>query len=261
VGLSVRILLPPSEAKQPGGRGRPLAARPPHPLLGPARAEVFGALETLLAAGPEKAAEALQLPPSVRAAALAANAAALTSPTRPALQRYRGVVYEGLAHDALPAAAQRLAGRQVHVLSGLFGVVRGDDPVPDYRVPAAAALPGLGILATHWRRVLTPLMAQLLGDDLVIDLRSTDYAAMWRPGRDHRLITVRAVSRLPSGGVGVISYNSKFAKGRLAAALVQRVAAGGAVASAADVVDAWRAATGRSAEALAAGQVEIRTDA
>lgn len=256
----MRILLPPSEGKAVGGRGRPLAARPAHPLLGDARAEVVGALTGLVSGDAEKAAAALLLPPSVRDAALAADAAVLTAPTRPALQRYRGVVYDGLGVDALPAAAQRLAGRSVHVFSGLFGVVRGDEPVPDYRVPAAAVLAGVGGLATFWRRVLTPLARDLLGGDLLVDLRSTDYAAMWRPGRADRVVTVRAVSRLPSGGLGVVSYNSKFAKGRLAAALLCHVADGGRVGGADDVAEAWRATTGNVAE-VDGHRVTIRTDA
>ena len=53
--------------------------------------------------------------------------------------------------------------------------------VPDYRVPAKATLPGIGVAATFWRPVLGVTVPALLAPGLVVDLRSSDYAAMWRP--------------------------------------------------------------------------------
>jgi cytoplasmic iron level regulating protein YaaA (DUF328/UPF0246 family) len=187
----------------------------------------------------------------------------MDAPTRPALDRYAGVVYDGLGVPDLEPAAQRLAGREILVFSGLFGVVRGDEAIPDYRVPAKSVLPGIGIAGTFWRPVLDGALPALLGRGPIVDLRSSDYAAMWRPGRDlaERVVTVRVLSRLPSGEWGVISYNSKFAKGRLAAALVRRRAAGRPVTGVEDVAAAWRDATGLPTSTPAAGRLEIYTDA
>jgi hypothetical protein len=257
----VRVLLPPSEAKNPGGRGRPLSARPPHPVLGESRARALAALAALLDGPPERAAEALLLPPATVEAALAADRAARTAPTAPALRRYAGVVYDGLASLGLDESEQRLAARSILIFSGLFGVVRGDEPVPDYRVPAKAALPGIGVAGTFWRPVLDGAMPTLLGRGTVVDLRSSDYAAMWRPkGRDaERVVAVRVLSPLPKGGLGVVSYPSKYAKGRLAAALVRREAGGERVRGPEDVVAAWLAVGGPHAEVDGSGQVVLRT--
>jgi cytoplasmic iron level regulating protein YaaA (DUF328/UPF0246 family) len=195
------------------------------------------------------AAQALLLPPSVAAAALASNRRAASSGTRPAVQRYAGVVYEGLAVDQLSAAAQRLARRELLVFSGLFGVLRGGDPVPDYRVPAKAVLPEIGVVATSWRPVLSEALPGLLDRGPIIDLRSTDYGAMWQPAphsdEAKRLIGVRILSPTPAGGVAVVSYPSKLAKGRLAAALLERRATGGSVASVQDLLEVWTLIGGR----------------
>ena len=236
----MRLLLPPSETKRPGGRGRPLARRNPHPLLGPAREEVLTGLAELLRT-PAAATAALLLPAAVRDAALLADARVRDSPTLPALRRYSGVVYDGLGFDDLAPAEQRLAGHSCYVFSGLFGVVRGDEPIPDYRVPAKAVLPGVGTCATFWRRTLDPVFPALLQRGLVVDLRSSDYAAMWRPDRDtaQRVVTVRVLSPTPSGRLAVVSYASKLAKGRLAASLVRRECAGDRVRTAEDVAHAW----------------------
>ena len=235
----MRILLPPSETKYPGGRGRPLDRRDPHPTLGATRNEVLDALERALAR--PDAADALLLPAAVRADALAANARARTCADRRCAAALRGGRVRGLGYETLPLDVQRLAHRSVLVFSGLFGVVRGDEPIPPYRVPAKSVLPGVGVAGTFWRRTLDSALPPLLGRGLVVDLRSTDYAAMWRPDAQlaRRVVTVRVLSPTPSGRLAVVSFASKLAKGRLAAALLQRAAGGEPVRSAADVAAAW----------------------
>lgn len=241
----MRILLPPSEAKNPGGRGLPLARRQP---IEDSREQVLQGLERLLAgAGRLEVARALLLPDSVAEAALADNRRVRTAPTMPALDRYAGVVYDGLFLQPLSAAARTVANRELLIFSGLFGVLRGGDPVPAYRVPAKAALPGVGVLATFWRARLE-VMAPLLDRGLLIDLRSSDYAAMWQPAARGplagRLVNVRVLSPRPDGTLGVISFASKLAKGRLTAALLERRAAGQPVRTVEDISAAWAVAGG-----------------
>lgn len=246
----MRILLPPSEAKNPGGRGRALAGRSRRTPLDDVRDLVYARLADLL--DTDGAPAALLLPLSSAGHALAANRSILRSATMPAIERYSGVVYHGLAPGGLSEAARATAGREVLIFSGLFGVLRGNDPIPAYRVPAKASLPGIGILATFWRRHLPDLIPPLLGKrrrGLVVDLRSSDYAAMWQPGRSPeaatRTVSVRVLSTKPDGTLGVISYNSKLAKGKLAAALLERRAAGGRVEDSADVAAAWASVGGK----------------
>jgi hypothetical protein len=231
--------------------------------LADARSLLLDALDTLLTGDPRKSAEALLLPAGVAHDALATNAVVGLSPTTPALRRYAGVVYDGLALDRLSPAAQRLAGRSVLVFSGLWGVVRGDEPVPNYRVPAKAVLPGVGVVGTFWRPLLDEAIPAMLGRRLVVDLRSSDYAAMWRPRPPiaDRVVSVRVLSPLPRGGLGVVSYNSKYAKGQLAAALLERAAAGDSLVSSHDVAQAWLDSGGAAAEASTSNQVDLYTAA
>jgi cytoplasmic iron level regulating protein YaaA (DUF328/UPF0246 family) len=258
----VHLLLPPSEGKTTGGRGRALGDRKPDPTpLGAARATAVAALHRLVADDSIAAARALLLPPGVADEALAANRQVLRSPTTPALRRYAGVVYDGLDYQGLDPRAQRVADRACLVFSGLFGVLRGDDPVPNYRVPAKAVLPGLGVAGTFWRPVLEEVLPAMLGRGLVIDLRSSDYAVMWRPPRKRadRVIGVRVLSPSPRGGHAVISYNSKFAKGRLAAELVRRRAAGQPVESVDDVIAAWLRCDTAAAADVSNGRLDLYT--
>ncbi|MCW2541735.1 MAG: hypothetical protein JWN95_3460 [Frankiales bacterium] len=255
----MRILLPPSEGKRTGGSGRSLVRRSstriPPGLLVP-RGLALDALARTISL--PSAAQRLLLPESIAPTALAENSAVLTGPTMPALRRYQGVVYEGLAADRLSPAASVAAGRAVLIFSGLFGVLRGDEPVPAYRVPAKAKLDSIGIAGTFWRPYLQLAMPALLGrqDEPIVDLRSADYAAMWQPLRDdplaRRVIGVRILSPKPNGELAVISFASKYAKGLLAAGLLERLATGDHVRTAADVAETWLRIGGRAARVLAA---------
>lgn len=253
----MRLLLPPSESKRPGGRGRPLATRGLTGPLAATRSVLIDALQRLLAGDPAAATAALQLPPGVARDALAANAAVTSAPTMAALRRYTGVVYDALGYGSLPPAARRVADRSVLIFSGLWGVVRGDEPVPDYRVPAKASLPGIGVAGSTWRPVLAAAMPALLGDGLVVDLRSTDYAAMWRPPRERDVVTVRVLSPLPRGGLGVVSFPSKHGKGVLARALLAAAAHGARPETIDDVAAAWLAAGGRDAGQPRPGHLDL----
>lgn len=257
----MHVLLPPSETKSAGGRGRPLRGRLGDGPLGAARAAAVDALAALVAGDPRAAAEALLLPAGAVSESLAADAAVLDSPTMPALRRYAGVVYGGLAFAAMSAPEQRLALRSVHVFSGLFGVVRADEAVPAYRVPGKAVLPGLGVMSTYWRPVLSDVLPGMLRHGIVVDLRSGDYAAMWRPtpAVAERVVTVRVLSPVPRGGHAVVSYNSKFAKGRLAAALITRIVAGRPVEHADDVASAWASCDGLDCVARGPGALDLYT--
>ncbi len=256
----MRILLPPSEAKRPGGRAVP-AAPEGDPVLAAARAKVLAALVELSSGDPTSAANALALPARSAADDLALNRASGTAARVPALRRYAGTVYEGLDFASLTPPLRRRAGSSIVIFSGLWGVVGGDEPVPSYRLPVAATLPDVGALTSFWRPILAEIVPALLDDrddELIVDLRSSDYAAMWRPVaalRD-RVVNVRVLSDLPGQAPAVVSYPSKLGKGRLARALVGSRAR---LRRREQLVDAWRVAGGRDGWVTDRGVVELLT--
>jgi cytoplasmic iron level regulating protein YaaA (DUF328/UPF0246 family) len=236
----VRILLPPSEGKTSGGDGPPLAELGfgPGPV-GRHRARLCAAVQRAATRTRRTAMAAFALPEAVADAAITANAVVSTSPTRPALDRYAGVVFDGLRAATMTGAERAAAEEHVLVFSGLFGALGAGDPIPDYRVPAASVLPRIGLVGASWRPVLTAALPARLGAGLVVDLRSTDYAAMWRAPKTLACVSVRILTEMPDGRLMIVSYVSKLAKGRLARALVERAAAGETATDAADIVRAW----------------------
>jgi uncharacterized protein len=224
---------------------------------------VADALEILLERQEADIGAALLLPNATRSAAIEANRAIRSASMMPALDRYAGVVYDGLDAQGLSTAARRCARRSVLIFSGLFGVLRASEPVPVYRVPAKAVLPGIGVVGTFWRPILDVVVPDLLDRGPIIDLRSADYAAMWRHSDGaESVITVRILSPNPRGGYAVISYPSKHGKGRLAAGLLERQAHGEPVRVAEDIVETWVRIGGRDGDvAVNRGRstVELRT--
>ncbi|MBK9795655.1 MAG: peroxide stress protein YaaA [Holophagaceae bacterium] len=74
-------------------------------------------------------------------------------PLLPALARYTGVAFQALDAGSLPAEAWT----RVFILSNLRGLVRGDEPVPPYKLKLGA-LPGL---KAHWRKALPAVLAAI----------------------------------------------------------------------------------------------------
>ncbi|RBY96912.1 peroxide stress protein YaaA [Blastococcus sp. TF02-8] len=206
----VLLLLPPSETKAPGGDGPPLdLSALTAPELTGVRTTVAEALVDLAGDLPASRA-ALGLSPK-QDAEITRNAQLWTSPTRPALERYTGVLYDALDVRSLTRAQRARADRRLAVGSALFGVVAAADPIPAYRLSAGSSLPGLPGLRTLWRPVLSPVLAAV--DQVVVDLRSGAYAALAPvPGA----VTVDVLSERPDGTRAVVSHFNKAHKGRLA---------------------------------------------
>jgi cytoplasmic iron level regulating protein YaaA (DUF328/UPF0246 family) len=220
----VLLLLPPSEAKTPGGDRPSLASTPAFDdALYAARVRVLRAVAAFCRRTPGKARAALKLPPGSAAADLAANIGALDAPTMPALDRFTGVLFAALDVPSMTVAQRVRAARSTLVFSGAFGALTGDEPVPLHRVPASATLPRIGGLATYWRKVLAVALAPRIEEaELVVDLRSSDYAAMWHPAPSQvgRVVTVRVLEDR-GGRLQPVSWSSKHGKGLLARELLR----------------------------------------
>ncbi|WP_128381485.1 peroxide stress protein YaaA [Streptomyces cavernae] len=224
------VLLPPSEGKAPSGRGAPLKPESlALPGLTAARQAVLDELVELCAADEDKAREVLGLSEGLRGE-VAKNAALRMAGARPAGEIYTGVLYDALDLASLDPAAKRRANRSLLVFSGLWGAVRVGDRIPSYRCSMGVKLPGLGALSGHWRAPMAAALPEAAGDGLVLDLRSSAYAAAWKPKGEvaGRTATVRVLHAQVVDGVekrSVVSHFNKATKGRIVRALLTSGAA------------------------------------
>ncbi|MDN0194566.1 peroxide stress protein YaaA [Streptomyces sp. S.PNR 29] len=213
------VLLPPSEGKASSGRGAPLKLESLSlPGLTDAREAVLTELVELCSGDEDKAREVLGLSEGLRGE-VAKNAELWTAGARPAGEVYTGVLYDALDLASLDAAAKKRAARSLLVFSGLWGAVRVTDRIPSYRCSMGVKLPGLGALGAHWRTPMASVLPEAAGAGLVLDLRSSAYAAAWKPKGEvaARTATVR-VLHAPTRKV--VSHFNKATKGRIVRSLL-----------------------------------------
>jgi cytoplasmic iron level regulating protein YaaA (DUF328/UPF0246 family) len=222
----VLVLLPPSETKTQAVRGNPLdLVTLSFPALTAHRATVLDALIRLSRGPAEQALKALKLSAG-QVDELARNAALLEAPATRVDRLYTGVLYDNLSLATLSTAGKRRAGRQLVVASALFGALRLTDRVPAYRLSAGVNLPGVGPVTTTWQAPLAEALPDAAGRGLVLDLRSSGYAAMWQPDRDlaERTVTMRVLhERVPGDPSSrqVVSHFNKATKGRFVRHLLE----------------------------------------
>ena len=187
------ILLPPSEGKALEGDGPPWAP-------GTMAVEELDAARTKVLK------------------ALGRRHPARLGATLPAFERYTGVLYKELDAASLGAVARRRLDRSVLVVSGLWGLVAPQDPIPHYKLKMSASVAPLGKLSTWWRPAVTGAIATRAERSLVWDLLPIEHSAAvsWDAVAPFERVTVRFVD----GRGKTISHWNKLLKGSLVRWLV-----------------------------------------
>ena len=133
------------------------------------------------------------------------------------------------------------------VFSALFGPVRLTDLITPHRLSGSVKLPGQGSVASIWSKALKELLTQQLSGHVVVDLRSAEYGAMYRPtrGSDCLLLNIGVAKVDPATGKrSVVSHWAKHTRGLLAGALLEAVAGGQLSGSEGDVDEILQVAAG-----------------
>lgn len=211
------VILPPSETKRDGGaHGSALELDTlGFSELRPQREHAISALRRLSRSVAESTA-ALDLGPRQRFE-IDRNRSLLTSPTRPAIERYTGVVYDALDVQTLGEGAHRFAAEHLVIGSALFGLLRSCDAIPAYRLSHSSRL-GTIRLSRHWSVVVAAQLER--HDGLILDLRSEAYAALGRAPVRENSFYIRVVTESSDGRRLALSHFNKKAKGEFVRAVL-----------------------------------------
>ncbi|GAA1220907.1 peroxide stress protein YaaA [Rhodoglobus aureus] len=242
------VLLPPSETKRDGGvRGSTLDwSQLSFPELTERRQSVAVRL-TELTGDSDAARRALGL--SVKQQfEVERNRSFKTAPVMPALERYTGVLFDGLDAGSMTPSERSFAHETVVVHSALFGPVGAGDPIPAYRLSHNTRLPGL-TLKSHWRRSVTEALRAVEG--LQLDLRSEAYAQLGAASPNS--VYLRIVTEGPEGKRVALSHFNKKSKGVFSRALISS----GINHSTVESLIAWSRGAGFQLEHGATGELDL----
>ena len=187
------------------------------PVLNTYRAKVLDALGTVSAH--EDALALLGVGASLRDD-VERNTRLHAEPAAPAHQVYSGVLYDALGYKSMTPAQRRRADESVLVISALWGAIRFADSVPAYRLSMSTALPDVGRLASFWKPQLTDALGSVAEGHLLVDCRSSTYAAAWAPP-PASTVTVNVFTEV-NGVRKVVSHFAKHTRGELARHLLTR---------------------------------------
>ncbi|ALV45665.1 hypothetical protein MB46_09370 [Arthrobacter alpinus] len=212
------ILLPPSEGKTPADAGSPVdLAELSFPELTGARQEVAVALAAVSAQ--EDALSHLGVGASL-VHEVSRNTRLAREPAAPAHSIYSGVLFDALGYQSLTTTQKRKADAVVVVVSGLWGAVGFADRIPAYRLSMSVGLPGTGKLASYWKPKLAEAVSPHTEGHLLVDCRSSTYAAAWAP-EPERTVAVNVFTER-DGVRKVVSHFAKHTRGELARQLLTR---------------------------------------
>jgi cytoplasmic iron level regulating protein YaaA (DUF328/UPF0246 family) len=179
----MKILLAPSETKCLGGSGIFDPNELSFGTLRTARRQLIAQYEQIIQDGtPAQLSKMFGLK---KESDIATHRHALVaSPTMKAIERYTGVAFDHLDYGRLPRLAQEYIDNHVLLFSNLFGVLRADDHIPDYRLKQAETV-GEVRVDRYYREILTELLDAYLRDEEILDLRAGYYDKFYTPGKPY----------------------------------------------------------------------------
>ena len=185
------ILIPPSEGKTPEGEGPPLGktTKPVKEMVDRLRkyngdwGKLLGVKGNALESGIE------------------ANRSILKSPTMPAIERYTGVVYQGIDYGTLSKKGSIFFDRHIRIVSAVFGLVEPERLIPDYKLKIEKL-----DADKYWK----PILSEQIGSTYVIDLLPNAHkkAVGYESGIEVDFVVEKKGKRVSAGHFG------KLIKGR-----------------------------------------------
>ena len=136
----------------------------------------------------------------------------LTKPTMKAIQRYAGVAFDALGYENLSKNEQNYCDNNVILFSNLFGVLKADDLIPDYKFKQGNELQNIDVIKRYKEEIKLSL-DEYLGDE-VIDLRAGFYDKFYKP-------TASTITYKFLKDGKVVSHWAKHYRGLLVKALAQ----------------------------------------
>jgi len=224
------ILLAPSEGKALGGNPfapdmfdyRTSNTFNYFKVLNPERRHLIDTIHKLVQNGKADLEELFGVKDEALEAAVSANLEIYSAPLISALDRYNpGVMYQAMDFQGLPTGAQRRLLEEGIIFSGLFGLLRPDDLIPDYKLRMDANLPGVGKVSKYWREPLSRELNATLKDRFVWNLLPKMHEEAWDDDHTYAAMVRVQFMRKVKGELKPVTHDVKPLRGKLVNFIVQ----------------------------------------
>ena len=179
----MKILLAPSETKKSGGKTPFRLESLLFASLTPHRKELLDAYQRIVDQGDMQVlSKMFGLKKESDIQAHCRNI--LASPAMKAIERYTGVAFDHLNYASLGNDAKHYVDTHVILHSNLFGFLRANDLIPEYRLKQGEAVGDIKVDA-FYRKHGAPLMEAYLKNEEILDLRAGYYDKFYKPKRPY----------------------------------------------------------------------------
>lgn len=203
----MKILLAPAETKNSGGENKPFCKENFFlEELFEKREEIFNTYEEYVSSltieelskwfGLKKLEEVEKYKTSLK-----------NKPTMKAINRYEGVAFDALDYKNLDEKTQKYIDENVLLFSNLFGPIKANDLIPDYKYKQGAKLPNINVEKFYLEN-FSDSLDEFVGEE-VIDLRAGFYEKFYKVKKAN----VLAFKFIKDGKV--VSHWAKFYRGKL----------------------------------------------
>ena len=229
------VLLPPSEAKTPGG-SRVMKKGTFDDELANARLTVVHSLLRDIESAPTKRRELLL---NARGALMERGIEATKeladgrARLLPAWRRYSGVVWSHFDPSTLALPLRR----RVLIPSAIYGITTGEDRIADFRLKMNVGVGNLGTMATYWRPLLTPVLAAHTRRATVVNLLPKEHESAIDLDALRSTCTIITVNFVDESRGVSVGHDAKATKGVLARRLLDE----GLTSLSSFVWQGWRA--------------------
>lgn len=203
----MKILLAPAETKNSGGENKPFCKENFFlEELFEKREEIFNTYEEYVSSltieelskwfGLKKLEEVEKYKTSLK-----------NKPTMKAINRYEGVAFDALDYKNLDEKTQKYIDENVLLFSNLFGPIKANDLIPDYKYKQGAKLPNINVEKFYLEN-FSDSLDEFVGEE-VIDLRAGFYEKFYKVKKAN-VLTFKFIK-----DGKVVSHWAKFYRGKL----------------------------------------------
>ena len=107
----------------------------------------------------------------------------LNEPAMKAIQRYTGVAFDYIGYESLDKNSQNYIDNNVILFSNLFGFLKADDIIPEYRLKQGEAIGEIKPEIVYKR--YSHILQEYLKDEEILDLRATFYNKFYKPTKPY----------------------------------------------------------------------------